>query len=248
MKVFSSISLKVLMTAFFLFNTVAGNSDEQNCFIINTFVRPPLSTPDSQGLVDLIVKEAFERLGYQIIIRHRPVERSIREANRCDADGEFMRIEGIERLYPNLILVNEHLFNFEFVTFTTLPVLKIEGWTSLFNTRVGIVIGWKIVEEQLAGVKLRYDVPDPISLFKMLEAGRIDAAVYARLQGSYILEQLEISGIRIIEPPLAVKPMFLYMNKKYLKLIPELERVLREMKSDGSIDAIAGQLFGSEEH
>ena len=59
-----------------------------------------------------------------------------------------------------------------------------------------------------------------------------------------MIERLGLQSIRVLEPPLATREMFLYLNKKHLPLIPALTKQLRSMKDDGTYDRIFEKTLG----
>lgn len=208
---------------------------------LNTFAGPPLSTPDHNGYYDRILLEAFRRLKSPITIGHLPAERSLQNADRGIDDGDFVRIAGLEKRYVNLVMVPEKLDDFEFVAFATTVNLFDSSWASLTPYHVGIVRGWKILEEHLAGVKELIHVKNQEQLFTLLKNGRVDVVIYARHEGYGLAKQLGIVNCRALEPPLAVRPMYLYLNKKHAGLVAPLAEVLKKMKEEGVIADIARQ-------
>ncbi len=202
--------------------------------VLNTWAEPPLSIVDQTGYLDQIVIEAFRRLDLAIDIVKKPVERSILDANHGIGDGEFIRISGLSETYQNLVQVPEAIFEFEFVVFTKKHDVVVNGWDSLKPYSVGIVIGWKILEQKVKHARRRSDVPTPQSLFKMLAGDRIEVAVYARYLGAEIVHDMGLSNIVPLSPPLAVKPMYLYLHKKHRNLVPLVAQKLRDMKKDGT--------------
>lgn len=208
---------------------------------LNTFAGPPLSTPDQSGYYDQILREAFHRLGISITIGHLPAERSLVNANTGIDDGDFVRIAGIEKIYPYLLRVPEKIDDFEFVAFTKRVNLRTENWEALAPYHVGIVRGWKILEKNLRGVQRLIKVKNQHLLFTMLKQDRVDAVVYARQEGYGLIQQLQIQDAVGLEPPLAKREMFLYLNRKHADLVEPLAMALRQMKADGAYAAIARQ-------
>jgi len=45
---------------------------------------------------------------------------------------------------------------------------------------------------------------------------------------------------KILEPPFAVREMFLYLNKKHARLVAPVSESLKNMKEDGSYQSIIG--------
>ena len=212
---------------------------------LTTFMTAPLSREDQTGFYDQVVIEAFRRIGQPVQITHLPTERSISNANLGVTDGEFPRISGLDRLYPNLHRVPEKIVDFVFVAFTWRTDIQLKDWSSCRPYNVAIVRGWKILEANLAEVKSLEKVTTQEILFNLLAKRRTDIVVYSRFEGREMIEKLGLQSIRVLEPPLATRAMFLYLNKKHLALIPELAEQLRSMKQDGTYDNIRQETLGS---
>lgn len=214
-------------------------AEEKNLHL-TTWCGPPFSNTEGTGYLDQILKEAFSRMNLNITIQRKPAERSLYDANKGLADGEFIRVEKIGQLYPNLVIVPEHLFEMEFSAFTKRDDVKIDNdWKSLEQYSVGIVRGWKILEENVIYTKgRRNDVSHQENMFKMLDAGRMDVAVYSKQFGLEVIRLLGLKGIRIVEPPLAKKEMYLFLHKRHEDIVPNLSNILKAMKEDGSFEKI----------
>lgn len=72
----------------------------------------------------------------------------------------------------------------------------------------------------------------------MLAKKRADIVVYSRFEGYEMIRQLNLKTIRVIEPPLATRAMFLYLNKKHGLLVPKIAKHLKIMKQDGTFNQI----------
>lgn len=215
--------------------------------VLSTDDAAPIATTDHTGIGDRSVIEAFRRLGLALEIVNFPSERALINANEGVEDGSYSRVEGLEQQYPNLIRVAEELTTFEFVAFSAGARFKTTDWRSLQPYTVGIVTGWKILERNITAVKSLTKVRDEKLLFGLLAAGKADVVVYARLQGRVVLQQLGMRGITELEPPLAVKSMYLYLHKRHAGLVPRLEQTLREMKKDGTMQRIVAEVEHSLE-
>lgn len=206
---------------------------------INTAVGTPLSTKAGDGLMDKVMKEAFKRLGISVEIAHPPPERSLRQANAGVDDGDGPRIGGLEKNYPNLIPVPEALMDMHFVAVTQGDLtFESSSWDTLKPYNVGVITGWKIYEKNITGAKSLVKVKNPEALFKGLKNGDFEVAATSKYMGTYLGKKAGIEKVNILQPPLAVKPMFLYLHKKHADLIPKLTQVIREMKKDGSYQKI----------
>ncbi len=232
---------KKLITAIFilfLFSVISSACFAGPPLLLSTFIGPPLSTPDQTGMYDLVLKEAFSRLGMEIDIIQLPAERSLTNANKGITDGDFVRISGLENIYQDLVMVPEKITDFEFVAFSRRMNFRTTDWQFLRPYNVAIVRGWKILEENITGTQSLVRAQNQNILFTLLDRDRTDIVVYSRFEGYSLIKKLEIKGIKALEPPLAVREMFLYLNKKHEKLAPLVADTLREMKSDGTFETI----------
>lgn len=216
--------------------------------VLNTADEYPLSTIDGRGYEDQIVSEAFRRIGVDVKISHLPSERALVNADRGIDDGNFARIAGLERIYPNLVIVPEKLTDFEFTAFSKDPSIRISGWKSLKPYSVAIVTGWKILEENIVGTRSLTKVSSPESLFQLLAQDRADIVVFDRTQGNAVIKKLGVQGVYALTPLLARQAMFMYLNRRHAELARKLPRVLREMKRDGSFDRMIKSSMKGSEH
>jgi len=212
--------------------------------LLTTSMTSPLSKGDQTGFYDQVLTEAFRRIEQPVRITHLPTERSITNANLGISDGEFPRIAGLNSLYPNLMKVPEKIDDFKFVAFTWKPNIQLKDWNSCKPHNVAIVRGWKILEVNLTNSKSLEKVTNQILLFSLLGNHRTDIAVYSLFEGQELIKKLGLKDIRMIEPPLATREMFLYLNKKHLPLIPVIAKQLRSMKHDGTYDRIFKKTLG----
>ena len=124
-----------------------------------------------------------------------------------------------------------------FVAFAQKP-FALGGWKSLENRHIGIVRGWKILENHTRGFPHVTLVSTETELFTMLQKGRLDVALYDKLTGYEQLSQRGFTDIRHLEPPLVSREMFLYLNKKHTDLIQPLAEALKTLKRDGTYEKI----------
>jgi polar amino acid transport system substrate-binding protein len=193
----------------------------------------------------LIIKEAFRRIGMEARVVHLPSERALVNANQGIDDGDFVRIAGIEKRYPNLIMVEEKICEFEFAAFSRHQGVTITDWQSLKPYNVGIITGWKILEANITESRSLTKVSTPEALFDLLLHDRADLVVFDRLQGNALIKERGLSGVKALSPLLAQRDMYLYLHKRHAGLVPKLAEALRQMKQDGThqrlIDSVLKQ-------
>ncbi|MFO7813874.1 MAG: transporter substrate-binding domain-containing protein [Pelovirga sp.] len=209
----------------------------QSPLYIGSAFEPPVSTPAQEGIVDRIVIEAFERLGREAVITHLPAERSLLSASSGINDGDLIRVDGLQNDYPDLVQVHEELINFEFVAFSKNPQIRMNDWEDLSGYSVGIVRGWKILEEK-AVHSLLTKVDSLELLFTLLQKDRVDLVIYERLAGLHAVQTMQLRDIYQTSLPLTVQPMYLYLHRAHSDLVEPLVAILKTMKQDGTFQRI----------
>lgn len=214
--------------------------------ILNTAFGPPVSTPDRAGFFDRLVHALFSPLGYAVTVQKPPAERALMLANQGLDDGDGPRISGLDEdgNYPNLVRVGEKLLDVDFRAFTLDPAIGVSGWDDLAGFQVAIVTGWKILEQRLANHPRVVKVNDPERLFRLLKHGRTDIVVIDRFSGSEAAAELQMHAIRVLQPPLATEPMYLYLHRRHADLVEPVADALRAMKADGRYQQIYNETLG----
>lgn len=204
---------------------------------------PPLSKPDNTGFHDKIIHEAFARIGIDMEVIHLPAERALINANMGVEEGVYVRIAGMEKLYPNLIRVPEKITDYEFVAFSKKVNTATNRWEDLKPYDVGIITGWKILEKNIQNTKTLLKVDNPEILFDILDKERVDIIVYNRYDGYGVIKKLNLQGIKVLAPPLTVREMFLYLHVKHKELAPKMATALRSIKTDGTYERLFDEII-----
>ncbi|CCQ73725.1 ABC transporter substrate-binding protein [Magnetospira sp. QH-2] len=206
---------------------------------IATGLKPPFVTTEAEdGFLEELAKEAFRRAGLDLRVIVLPAERVLRNANDGLEDGCLLRIKGLEKTYPNLVRVPESLINSQFVGYTTGRKIPVSGWGSLAGQAVTYITGWKIFDNNVKQAEQIIKTRDANQMFDILRAGRADVALYERWQGLWVARQMGLKNLAILDPPFVDLKMYMYLNKKHQHHIPKVTEALREMKQDGSYQAL----------
>lgn len=211
---------------------------EVDTYTLNTSTGAPYATPDQQGFLDLIVKEAFERIGRKgNVAMYSASKRALINANEDVDQGVAMRVKNLEKKFPNLVRVPESIIENDFVAYARDLQLSTASWDTLKPYAVTHVHGWVIFERNMPKGQNVTTVKEPNQMFKMLDKERVDIALYERWQG---LQYVKAKGltVRVLEPPLASVSMYMYVHKKHANLVGELDQALKAMKADGTYQAI----------
>lgn len=207
------------------------------------FVISTNNTPLDRKALELLSREAFRRVGLESRIVGNPSERSLYLANQGEVDGEGLRVAGLNSQYPNLIQVPERFIGISFVAFSKDATINLDrGWESLKPYRVAFITGWKMFEANASGARSVTKVDKPEQIFKMLDEGRIDLALYTRADGIVLIRDMGLSSIALLSPALKDVDMYLYLNKRHEAFVPRIAQALRDMKADGTYDKIMSSI------
>jgi polar amino acid transport system substrate-binding protein len=222
--------------ALFLMAAV-GRAADMPVLVLNDTNEAPYTTADGTGFLDAVAGEAFRRAGVKLKLVKLPAERALINANSGLEDGDLTRIAGLEAQYPNLVRVPEKLIDWDFSAFGKNPALPAR-WEVIRQRPVAHIRGWKIYERELAGAKQILTAEDPAQLFRLLELDRVEVVLYARWMGMSLINRQGMKGIYVLDPSLAKRGMFIYLNKRHAALVPRIAEALRAIKAEGLYDRL----------
>jgi polar amino acid transport system substrate-binding protein len=215
---------------------------ERPVLVLNDTNESPYTTPERNGFVDIVAGEAFRRAGFELRLIKLPAERGLINANAGIEDGDLVRIAGLERHYPNLVPVPEKLMDWEFTAFSKDAAIP-PSWPVLRQRLLGHIKGWKIYEQTVAGAERVTTTDDAAQLFRLLELGRIEVALYERWLGLALVKQQGLKDVRPLAPPLATREMFIYLHKRHAALAPRIAAALQALKREGTYDRVQRETF-----
>lgn len=216
----------------------AVHAAEPGTYILNTSTGAPYATPERQGFLDLVVAEAFKRIGLKGEVEvYAASKRALINANENIDQGVAMRIKNLEKKFPNLVRVPERIIENDFVAYSRDLDVATTEWDALKPYAVTHIHGWVIFERNMPEGQSVTTVKNPEQMFIMLDKKRVDMALYERWQG---LQRAKEQGltVRVHEPPLASVDMYMYVHKNHAHLVDKLDQALKAMKADGTYQAI----------
>ena len=215
--------------------STAADTNNLPELVFNSATEEPLSNAHNTGFLDVLLSEAVRHIGYQLVRVQLPAERALRDVNKGKLDGEYIRVDGMENKYTNLVRVNEKIMDLDFVAFSHQSLELKDGWAALEPYNVSFLSGWKIIEANIPKDTRINKVSSPQQLFHMLYKRRTEVIVYERWAGLNILtNDPNYRDIRVHMPPLATSHMYCYLNKKHADLAEKLAQAIAELKANGT--------------
>ena len=189
-----------------------------------------------------ILSEAYKRIGYDMVVTYLPGERALYSSNNGETDGELMRKKGLEKEYPNLIMVPTSVTSVEFSVFTLGSFFDVKGWSSLEPYSVSYTRGLKFIEDSLTK-DTKWDAVNTIDqAFQKLSTGRIDLVVHTKIPGLLTLKQMGIKTVKVLPVNLDEIKLYHYVNIKNKKLVEPLTKVLKDMEKEGYMKKVHDEI------
>ncbi|MEH6347641.1 MAG: transporter substrate-binding domain-containing protein [Bermanella sp.] len=180
---------------------------------------------------------AYKELGIEIKIISYSGERALATSNKGKADGELFRNDQVAIHYTNLLMVPIPIARVDLVAFTKNKQFTVNGWSSLKPFLIGVELGFKRLENKTQGMNIQ-TATRVEQLFKMLDLGRVDVVPQVRMDGLNVLKQLNIKGVKVLEPPLFKGSVYHYLHKRHEALLPRLAAVLKQMEESEELKKI----------
>lgn len=206
--------------------------------------------PDTWGsrLGILIYTEAFRRLGIPFRMEYYTLARGATLVEQGLADAEFSRVLEYGADKPYLVRVEESVVDLGFSLYAVSPDVKLDHLDDLRATRYlveyrrGLLLCENTLKALVPSDRLS-DVPTREQGLKKLMAGRtdlyceIDVYVQQELRSPELKELANADKVHKLVSLGKVVPTYPFLNKKHADLAPRLAAVLKQMKTEGLIEA-----------
>ncbi len=211
----------------------------EQILVLNSSYYSPVTSEEQDGVLDQVYQDLGKRLGIKIEIHNlTAAERVLLNVNGGIVDGDVGRVLGLEKKYPNMVSVPVSVMKYEMVVFSRNVEFKVAGPESIKSYNIGIVRGWKILEQAATGALSVTTLESAEQMFSMLDKNRVDIVLLEKLQGLQRIKSMDIKGVNVLQPNLLEGHWYLYLNKKHEALIPRVTAELRRMEQDGTLQRI----------
>lgn len=237
------LTITRLAAVYLLLLTQAYADDLKACFE----EWPPYTTQLADGSVKGISIEALEAAlkpyGHTISYSVMPYARCEAEAAAGKMDiAFFVTPENVKNMQQNSVNMAWWILGV-FVPADS----NQQAYTGLqaFNGKsIGTVIGYEYTEEidSFTGWR-KQPIADADANLKKLNAHRIDLVID---DVPWVLQTIQDKklNIRLLQPVVASLPNYIVFSDKLKKQIPEIDKVLTEMETDGRLDALYKKYTG----
>jgi ABC-type amino acid transport substrate-binding protein len=199
-----------------------------------------VDTPD-QAIGAAIVKAAYEKLGIPVEFEILPGKRALTESSEGRADGEVHRIFEIGNAYPTLLRVPTPINYIEPSAFSKKHNFEVTDCAALQGYQIGVVQGVKHSQLCTQGMENVFVGDDLTGVMRMLDAGRIDLLITARINGLLLAKELGLGAIKPLSPPLSRLWVYHYLHERHKDLVPTIDAVFKAMQESGELETLREQ-------
>jgi len=199
-----------------------------------------VDTPD-QAIGAVIVKAAYEKLGIPVKFAILPGKRALAESSEGRADGEVHRIFEMGDEYPTLLRVPTPINYIEPSVFSKKHGFEVTDCTAFQGYQIGIVRGVKHSQLCTQGMENVFVGDDLSGVMRMLDAGRVDLLITARINGLLMAKELGLDAIKPLSPPLSRLWVYHYLHERHKDLIPTIDAVFKAMQESGELETLREQ-------
>jgi polar amino acid transport system substrate-binding protein len=118
---------------------------------------------------------------------------------------------------------------------------EVTDCAALQGYQVGIVRGVKHSQLCTHGMENVFVGDDLTSVMRMLDAGRIDLLITARINGLLMAKELGLDAIKPLSPPLSRLWVYHYLHERHKDLIPTIDAVFKAMQESGELEVLREQ-------
>lgn len=195
-----------------------------------------------QAVGERLLREVYNRAGIEINVTPMPGSRALEEAASGRMDGETLRVFALGENEPRLIRVPTPLSDLQTSVFVPAGSdIAVNDAAQLNNYSSVVVIGVLHTKAITEGVANVTEVPDPGTMFRMVQSGRVDLALTSALDGQAKLAEEGISDMVALEPALKTLELYHYVHEDHADLVPIIDAVVQEMKASGELASLRAQ-------
>jgi polar amino acid transport system substrate-binding protein len=190
-----------------------------------------LSGFKAPGMIDVALKRlraAYKTLGIEIAVNVTTPSRALVDSASGRTDGEVVRADVIEELYPSLLRVEVPLFTVSTYAYGTSPDLADKPLEDLKSLRAGYVRGAVFAEQTTRDYAETWQAETLEQLFAMLVQDRLDLVIAIEKPAKAMIEKSDLTGkVFAVSSSRRDYDFFHYLHEKNADLVSRIEEVLK---------------------
>lgn len=192
--------------------------------------------------IEALVGRIYDHAGITYTLRRYPISRSFLEADHGVTDAELVRFEEVTEIAPALRAIPVSIFTLTFRAFARKDAPALANFNELYGRRIGIPSGIFLLEKFFEHFEVhRGDSLE--SMFKMLEAQRLDYVVYMAYEAQSALQGSHGQALVVKSDIIVQEELFHFVNARYVDIIDRLTHAASEMEQSGTMATLRKELM-----
>lgn len=225
----------------FLLAALPGLAPAGEALALETLHITAVNKTGASAVAARLLADIYRRAGLGLQIEVLPAPRASLTALSDKADGELIRIASYGQTYPQLLRVDPAFYRVS-VRAYSLPArsVSVHSREDLKHYSLGSIRGMSYVQELTENHPALTLTQNPLQLFRMLAAGRLDVVICTTLAAQSAIASL---GLRDIDASaeLARFELHHYLLIRHRDIAPRLADLIRRMRDSGELEQLTAQ-------
>lgn len=220
---------------------LCGLATAREARALDTLVVTAVNKTGASAVAARLLADIYRRAGLGLQIDVLPAPRASLVALSDKADGELVRIASYGQTFPQLLRVDPAFYRVS-VRAYSLPArsVSVQSRDDLKHYSVGSIRGMAYVQEMTEHHPALTLTQDPLQLFRMLAASRLDVALCTTLAAQSALAGLGLKGLEV-SPELARFELHHYLHVRRRDMAPRIAEAIRRMRDSGELEQLIAQ-------
>jgi polar amino acid transport system substrate-binding protein len=244
----------VIFLSLVLLQTFSLHAADTVSVVVDSGNPPFMYAKDSKaaGLYPTLLGKIFQRADIQAEFKAYPWKRvlSLGEKGKAGIGGIYKNNERL-KIYD----YSEPIFSEKLVLYINKEkAFSYNSVEDLKGKKIGVVLGWSYGKEFDEARKNNLftveEIPEDLTNFKKLAAGRIDCLIAIELAGQTIIKDENMQNVIVpAETPIAVNDTYLVFSKAAKKkdILDKFNGALAQMKGDGSYEKVIADFIAEKQ-
>jgi len=208
---------------------------------LETLLITAVNKAGSSAVAARLLAEIYRRAGLGLQVEVLPAARASLVALSDKADGELVRIASYGQTYPQLVRVDPAFYRVSVRAYSLAArSAQVQTRDDLHHYTVAAIRGMAYAQELTDNHPALTLTQNPLQLFRMLAAGRVDVVVCATLAAQQTVNGLGLRDLDV-SPELARFELHHYLHARRRALAPRLAEVIRHMRDSGELEQLTQQ-------
>lgn len=193
-----------------------------------------------QAIAASLIADIYQRAGLSAKVQALPAARANAQALSGEVGGEVARVQGYATKNASLIKVEPAYYALTTAAFAKAGRgITITSKEDLKKYRVAIIRGVAHTRDATADLTgTLHAVGTAEQIYLMLDAGRVDVALDAGVNGPYVIQKLGLKGLAHVGD-VARLELFNILSPANSALAPRISDAIQALKDAGELEALA---------